>query len=77
MPGLVSLDPSPAQARGPFPGAKELLCDTDCGSSGGGGAWDSDPSGGKPDRTKGEKKKSGISAMSKPSFPLVMIENVK
>lgn len=28
-------------------------------------------------KEKKKKKKSGISAMSKPSFPLVMIENVK
>lgn len=39
-----------------------------------GGACGSDPSGGKPDRTK---KKKEISAASKPSFPLVAIENVK
>lgn len=26
MPGLVPLDPSPAQARRPFPRANELLC---------------------------------------------------
>lgn len=41
-----------------------------------GGAWGSDPSGRKPDWTK-RKQRSGISEMSKPSFPLVMIENVK
>lgn len=28
MPGLVSLDPSPARARGLFLRANELLCDT-------------------------------------------------
>lgn len=42
-----------------------------------GGAWGSDPSGGKPDRPeKKRKKKNEISAVSKPSFPLVTIENV-
>lgn len=42
-----------------------------------GGACGSDPSGGKPDRTKKRKKENEISAVSKPSFPLIAIENVK
>lgn len=55
-PGLLALP----RARGPFPRATELLCDV-----GGycwqqveeGGACGSDPSGGKPDRTKKGKRK--------------------
>lgn len=75
MPGLVSLGPSPPQARGPFPRAKELLCDTGQTAASEGRTWGSDSPGGKQDWTK--RKKSGISEMSKPSFPFVMIENVK
>lgn len=75
-PGLLALP----RARGPFPRATELL-----GDVGGycwqqveeGGACGSDPSGGKPDRTKKGKRKTEISTVSKPSFPSVAIENVK
>lgn len=75
MPGDVSLNPSPPQARGLFLRANELLCDIGQTTAAEGRAWGSDPPRGKPDRTK--RKKSGISETSKPSFPFVMIENVK
>lgn len=83
MPGLVSLDPSPAQTRRPFPRANELLCDIRqiVAAVEEGRAWGSVPSGAKPDGTKDKRKKdlkkSGISAMSKASFPLVKTENVR
>lgn len=57
MPGLVPLDPSPAQARRPFPRANELLCNVGRTAAAEGGAWGSDPSGRKPDRTKRKKEK--------------------
>lgn len=56
MPGLVSLDPSPPQARGPFPRAHELLCDIGQTAAAERRAWGSDPSGGKPDRTPRKKE---------------------
>lgn len=59
MPGLVSLDPSPAQTRRPFPGANELLCDIGRAVAAveEGKVWGSVPLGAKPDGTKGKKKK--------------------
>lgn len=56
MPGLVSLGPSPPQARGPFPRAKELLCDTGQTAASEGRAWGSDSPGGKQDWTKRKKE---------------------
>lgn len=81
VPDSMPWTPIPGQARGAFPRATELLRDI------GGGCWlqwrreqpgalthlEENQIG-----LKGEKKKkteNGISAMSKPSFPLVAIES--